>query len=69
MSYSLRAADRQTHVKIVAVSLIAGLVVGLGVLHARWNGRGNSDELSSDRVVIAPPRAAVHALADQAVVR
>ena len=49
MNYSLRSADRETHVKIVAISLIAGIAVIVAALNARqgpgieaaaqfWNG-------------------------------
>jgi hypothetical protein len=41
MNFSLFTCDRATHVKIVAVALVAGIVVMLAGIHARTTDASN----------------------------
>ena len=64
MNHSLHSADRSTHLKIVVVALVAGIVVaGLGI-----SARTNSDYSQAAHVVKAGKSIAVTS-SDVAVVR
>jgi hypothetical protein len=55
MNHSIHSADRSTHLKIVVVALVAGIiVVGLGI-----SARTNSDYTQTARVIKAGKPVAV----------
>jgi hypothetical protein len=59
MSYSLIGADRATHLKIVAVALIAGIVVVLVGIAARVSDFETASAMMADRPVIKAGQPAV----------
>jgi hypothetical protein len=64
MNHSIHTADRSTHLKIVAVALVAGLVVtGFGICV-----RGHSDDTQTAHVIKAGKPMAV-TNADASIVR
>lgn len=55
MNHSIYSADRMTHLKVVVVALVAGvLVAGIGI-----SARNNSDEYQTARVMKAGKPVAV----------
>jgi hypothetical protein len=64
MNHSIHTADRATHLKIVVVALVAGIVVaGFG-----FSARGNSDYTQTARVIKAGKPMAVSS-SDTSIVR
>lgn len=64
MNHSIHSADRSTHLKIVVVALVAGIVVaGLGIA-----GRANSDYTQTAHVIKAGKMTTVTS-SDTSVVR
>jgi hypothetical protein len=53
MNHSLRTADLETHVRIVAMSLIAGMIIILGALHARPDLANGSISVKRGGVITA----------------
>jgi hypothetical protein len=66
MNHSLHSADRSTHLKIVAVALVAGLAVAMFGISARSNPE--SDYTQTARVMKAGKPVTVTS-SDMAVVR
>ena len=68
-NYTLNTADRNTHIKIVAVSLIAGIVViGVGIA-ARPELPDMSTRLEARAPVLKPGKPVVWTNADQVTIR
>jgi hypothetical protein len=68
-NYSLKTADRLTHLKIVVVSLVAGIaVIGVGIA-ARPNLPDMSTQLEARAPVLKPQRPVVWTQSDQITVR
>jgi hypothetical protein len=68
-NYSLSTADRLTHIKIVAVSLIAGIaVVGVGIA-ARPELPDMSTRLEARAPVLKPGKPVVWTRADDVTIR
>ena len=68
-NYTIKTADRLTHVKIVAVSLIAGIaVVGVGIA-ARPELPDMSTRLEARAPVLKPGKAVTWTSADQVTIR
>jgi hypothetical protein len=57
MNHSLRTADPKTHVRIVSMSLLAGIAVVVGAIHVRINPPGESAKAAFPHVITASPRA------------
>jgi hypothetical protein len=68
MNHSLRTADCKTHVRIVAMSLFAGIVVVIGALHMRLDTSGASEKATSVQVITAT-RQILHSVNGRALVR
>jgi hypothetical protein len=65
MNHSIYSADRSTHLKIVVVALVAGIVVaGLGI-----SARTYSDDYAQSAQVIKAGKPVTVTNANQAVVR
>ncbi len=69
MNHSMRGADRYTHIRIVAVSLIAGIVVMIAGINARIDSLRNGSKLTADQSVIKASRQSAHAINGQSVLR
>ena len=68
-NYTLRTADRLTHLKIVVVSLVAGIaVVGVGIA-ARPNLPDMSTQLEARAPVLKPQRPVIWTHSEQTIVR
>jgi hypothetical protein len=68
-NYTLATADRRTHLKIVAVSLIAGIaVVAIGIA-ARPELPDMSTRLEARAPVLKPGKPVVWTRADQVTIR
>lgn len=68
-NYTLNTADRLTHIKIVVVSLIAGIaVVGVGVA-ARPELPDMSTRLEARAPILKPGKAVIWTSADQVTIR
>ena len=68
-NYTMNTADRLTHIKIVVVSLIAGIaVVGVGVA-ARPELPDMSTRLEARAPVLKPGKPVVWTRADQVTIR
>lgn len=68
-NYTLKTADRLTHLKIVVVSLVAGIaVVGVGIA-ARPNLPDMSTQLEARAPVLKPQRPVIWTQSDQITVR
>jgi ABC-type proline/glycine betaine transport system permease subunit len=65
MNHSIYSADRTTHLKIVVIALVAGIVgVGLGL-----SARSNSDARSQTAGVIKAGKPVVITSSDASVIR
>jgi len=68
-NYTLNTADRLTHIKIVVVSLVAGIaVVGVGIA-ARPELPDMSTRLEARAPVLKPGKPVVWTRADQVTIR
>jgi hypothetical protein len=69
MSHSMRTADSETHVRIVAISLAAGIVIVLAALHDRLAMRADAANIGASAGVNTASRPAVYSLAANRLVR
>jgi hypothetical protein len=68
-NYTLKTADRLTHLKIVVVSLVAGIaVVGVGIA-ARPNLPDMSTQLEARAPVLKPGKPVIWTQSDQVTIR
>jgi hypothetical protein len=69
MNHSLRTADLETHIRIVAISLIAGMFVVVGALSARFDSHGGAIRSAAHPYVIKASRQAVYSVNEKPLVR
>jgi hypothetical protein len=62
MSHSIKTADARTHVKIVAVSLIAGIVVMIAAIHVRHEPGPEGKIFAGGQPVVRASQARVYSL-------
>ena len=68
-NYSIVTADRTTHLKIVVVSLIAGIVVVIGGIAARPNLPDMSTQLEARAPVLKAGKPVIWTSHDQNTIR
>ena len=70
MNFSFSTCDRATHLKVVAVALVAAIVIAVGGIHARI---GDASRLAADAktngTVVKAGKPAVYSSRDNSVVR
>ena len=69
MNHSLRTASRETHVRIVAISLLAATMITVAAVHARFEARVDGGGVTMQRSVLKAPRQTVYSAQEQAVAR
>jgi hypothetical protein len=69
MNHSLRRANVETHVRIVAIALAAGIVIVIGALHAKLDARGVINAGHASGGAIQASRQTVHSRNEQPIVR
>ena len=69
MNHSLRRSDLETHVRIVAISLVAGIAVVIGALNTKLDSRGTLHETWANGSVIKASRQAVYSVSERLLVR
>lgn len=69
MSHSLHRAGADTHVRIVVLSLVAGIAIVIGALHAHLDSRVHGDEVRGEAPVIKASRQFVYSSGDRVAVR
>jgi hypothetical protein len=69
MNHSLRRADLETHIRIVAISLIAGMFVVVGALSARFDSHGGAVRSAAHPYVIKASPQAVYSVNEKPLVR
>ena len=74
MNHSLRRADLETHVRIVAIALVAGIAVVIGALNLKVDSRGTGHEAWTQDVwthgaVIKASRQTVYSTSERLFVR
>jgi hypothetical protein len=69
MNHSLRHADLETHLRIVTISLFAGIIVIIVALSARTESRIERAEIVTERFVMKVSRQSVHSATDSLFVR
>jgi hypothetical protein len=70
MNSSLFTCDRATHIKIVAVALVAAIVLAVGGIHARIGDAGNlTAGAKTIGTVVKAGRPAVYSTRNDAVIR
>ena len=69
MNSSLRNCDRTTHLKIVAVALVAGIAVSVAGIHARYS---DSDVVASAKTngqIVKAGKPAIYSTRDGSIIR
>ena len=69
MNHSLRRSDLETHVRIVAISLAAGIAVVIGALNMKSDSRGAGHEAWANSGVIKAPRQVVYSISERPFIR
>jgi hypothetical protein len=71
MNSSLRNCDRTTHLKIVAVALVAGIAVSVAGIHARYSGDSASLTASAKTSgqIVKAGKPAVYSTRDGSIIR
>ena len=69
MNYTLMTADRTTHLKVVAVSLIASIVIVVGVIAARPSLPDMSTQLEARAPVLKAGKPVIWTSSEKVTVR
>jgi hypothetical protein len=69
MHHSLRRSGLETHVRIVAISLVAGIAVVIGALNMKSDSRGARHEAWTNGGVIKASQQAVYSASKRPFVR
>ena len=69
MNHSLRSADFETHVRIVAISLAAAIGVVIGALNMKFQSHGDGYEAWGHASVVKASRQSVHSANDRPFIR
>lgn len=69
MNHSLRRSGLETHIRIVAISLAAGIAVVIGALNIKLDSLGANHEAWANGGVIKASRQAVYSTSERPFVR
>ena len=70
MNSSLFSCDRTTHLKIVALALVAGIVVSAAGIHARYGDSGSlTASARTNGMVVKAGKPAVYSARDGSAIR
>jgi hypothetical protein len=69
MNHSLRSANVETHVRIVAIALAAGIVIVIGAFRAKLDAHNVINDAHASGGAIQAPRQTVHSRNERPVVR
>jgi hypothetical protein len=69
MNFSLLTCDRNTHLKIVAVALVAAIVIAVGGIHVRVRDADSRTATTTSGMVVKAGKPAVYSTRNDSVVR